>query len=70
MVSYPQLRYIMMWGMVDKYSWLQEFIPRSDGLPQRPAPYDDAFKPKPLREAIASSMAAAPVRIALPAKPA
>ena len=70
MVSYPQLRYIMMWGMVDKYSWLQEFIPRADGLPQRPAPYDDAFRAKPLRDAIAASMAAAPARTALPAKPA
>ena len=41
MLSYPQLRYVMAWGLVDKYSWLQEFMPRADGLPQRPAPYDD-----------------------------
>jgi endo-1,4-beta-xylanase len=62
MVSYPQLRYVMAWGLVDKYSWLQEFIPRADGLPQRPAPYDDDFRPKPLREAIASAFRAAPHR--------
>jgi endo-1,4-beta-xylanase len=52
----------MVWGMVDKYSWLQEFVPRADGLPQRPAPYDDAFKPKALREAMADAFRAAPVR--------
>jgi endo-1,4-beta-xylanase len=68
--SYPQLRYVMLWGMVDKYSWLQEFVPRADGLPQRPAPYDDACKPKPLREAIAASLAAAPARPAMKIRPA
>ena len=68
MVAYPQLRYIMLWGMVDKYSWLQEFVPRADGLPQRPAPYDDAYEAKPLRGAIADSIAAAPVRPALPVR--
>lgn len=62
MLAYPALRYVMMWGMVDKYSWLQEFIPRADGLAQRCAPYDDAYQPKPLRDAIAAGLAAAPVR--------
>jgi len=70
MVSYPTLRYIMVWGMVDKYSWLQEFVPRADGLPQRPAPYDDNYQPKPLREAMAASMAAAPERITPAVRPA
>lgn len=70
MVSYPQLRYVMVWGLVDKYSWLQEFIPRADGLPQRPAPYDDDFRPKPLREAMATAFAAAPARPAMIVKPA
>ena len=65
MMSYKQLRYVMVWGMVDKYSWLQEFVPRADGLPQRPAPYDDAFKPKALREAMADAFRAAPVRPAM-----
>ena len=65
MVSYPQLRYVMAWGMVDKYSWLQEFVPRADGLPQRPAPYDDAFKPKALRQAMADAFRGAPARPAM-----
>jgi endo-1,4-beta-xylanase len=61
-LSYPQLRYVMAWGLVDKYSWLQQWSPRADGLPQRPSPYDDNFQPKPLREAMAQSFAAAPAR--------
>jgi len=65
MLAYPALRYVMVWGMVDKYSWLQEFIPRADGLPQRCAPYDDACQPKALREAMAAAFAAAPQRTAI-----
>ena len=65
MLSYPALRYVMMWGLVDQYSWLQEFVPRADGQPQRCAPYDDAYQPKPLREAIAAAFAAAPTRVAI-----
>lgn len=68
--SYPQLRYMMAWGIVDKYSWLQSTSLRPDGLPKRPTPYDDAFKPKPLREAIAQAFAAAPARPSVTLKPA
>jgi len=70
MVGYPALRYVMVWGMVDKYSWLQEFVPRADGLEQRPAPYDDACQPKPLREAMAACFAGAPMRSARTVRPA
>ncbi|MDE2500689.1 MAG: endo-1,4-beta-xylanase [Alphaproteobacteria bacterium] len=70
MVSYPQLRYVMVWGLVDKYNWLQEFIPRADGLPQRPCPYDDNYNPKPLRDAMAEAFRSAPARPAMNIKPA
>jgi endo-1,4-beta-xylanase len=62
MLSYKAMRYVMAWGLVDKHSWLQEFIPRPDGQPQRCALYDDRYQPKPLREAFAASFAAAPSR--------
>ena len=65
MLAYPAMRYVMAWGLVDKYSWLQEFIPRADGLPQRCALYDNDYRPKPLREAFAAAFAAAPVRPAV-----
>ena len=69
-LSYPQLRYMMAWGIVDKYSWLQNTSPRPDGLPKRSTPYDDDFQPKPLRDAIAQAFAAAPVRPDMNMKPA
>jgi endo-1,4-beta-xylanase len=62
MLSYKQLDQVLCWGMVDNYSWLQNFSRRSDGLPQRPTPYDSAFNAKPLREALTAAFAAAPRR--------
>lgn len=53
---------VLAWGLVDRYSWLQHFPParRKDGLEVRGTPYDNAYKPKPLREAIAASLATVP----------
>lgn len=62
MLSYKQLRYVMAWGLVDKYSWLRDRWPRADALAKRPLPYDDDYKPKPLRAAIADAFRAAPQR--------
>jgi endo-1,4-beta-xylanase len=57
MLSYPQLGYILCWGMCDRYSWLNGFDPRADKTLKRGTPYDVDFRPKPLRAAIASSFA-------------
>ena len=62
MLSYKQLRYAMAWGLVDRYSWLEDRWPRADGLPKRPCPYDNNYQPKPLREAIADAFRTAPAR--------
>jgi endo-1,4-beta-xylanase len=62
MLDYRQTKEVLAWGMVDKYSWLQGFTPRPDGLALRPTPYGDAYKPKALREAIAAAFQAAPSR--------
>ena len=55
MLSYPQLEDVLCWGMVDRYSWLEGFDPRSDKTRKRGTPYDAKFRPKPLRQAIARS---------------
>ena len=55
MLSYPQLRDILAWGMVDRYSWLDGFDPRADKTLKRGTPYDTKFRQKPLREAIAAA---------------
>jgi len=64
MLSYKQLDQVLCWGMTDQYSWLQSFARRSDKTPQRPNPYDENYRPKPLRTAIAEAFAAAPQRSA------
>jgi len=62
MLSYPQLRDILAWGMVDRYSWLTGFDPRADRSIKRGTPYDPSFQPKPLRDAVAAAFAgAAPI---------
>ena len=60
MLSYPQLRDVLCWGMSDRYTWLDGFDPRADKLPKRGLPYDANFRPKLLCGAIASAFAAAP----------
>jgi endo-1,4-beta-xylanase len=56
MLDYPQLGDILAWGMVDPFSWLQGFAPRDDGLQVRSTPYDENYRPKPMRSAIAESL--------------
>ncbi len=62
MFAYPQLRDVLVWGMCDKYSWLNGFSPRADRSYQRATPYDEKFRPKPLHGVFAKRFAAAAVR--------
>ncbi|KSB88032.1 glycosyl hydrolase [Caulobacter vibrioides] len=62
MLSYRQTKELLAWGMVDKYSWLQNQWLRQDKAPKRPTLYDDAYRPKPLREAVAQALRDAPAR--------
>jgi endo-1,4-beta-xylanase len=61
-LSYPQLTDVLVWGMCDKYSWLNGFSPRADKQLQRACPYDENFAPKPLYRAFADALRAAPKR--------
>ena len=56
MLEYDALGDILAWGMVDKFSWLQGFAPRDDGLEVRACPYGSDYRPKPMRGAIARSL--------------
>jgi len=62
MLSYPQLRDMLCWGMSDRFSWLEGFDPRADKARKRGTPYDASFRPKPLRGAIADVFSRAKVR--------
>ncbi|HUO01144.1 MAG TPA: endo-1,4-beta-xylanase [Rhizomicrobium sp.] len=61
-LSYRQLNYVMAWGMMDHYSWLQGRLLRADGRLKRGSLYDDNYQPKRLRVAIADALSAAPMR--------
>lgn len=61
-LSYPQLKDVLVWGMCDRYSWLQIFTPRPDGQPLRPLPYDRDFNAKPFRQTLIDAFNAAATR--------
>ncbi|MFV3130390.1 endo-1,4-beta-xylanase [Niveispirillum sp. KHB5.9] len=56
MLSYKQMGDVLVWGMVDKFSWLQGLTPRADKQPFRCCPYGSDFQPHPLRDAIAGAL--------------
>jgi endo-1,4-beta-xylanase len=43
---------ILTWGLSDRYTWLPMYFKRDDGKPNRPLPFDDAMRPKPLMDVI------------------
>jgi endo-1,4-beta-xylanase len=59
MLDYSELGDVLAWGMVDRFSWLQGFAARDDGLEVRCCPYDSNYRPKPMRDAIAHCFAEA-----------
>lgn len=61
-LSYPQLKYVLTWGLIDKDSWLERLSARADGAPRRPLPFDSHYDPKPLYFAMAEAFRAAPMR--------
>ena len=62
MFGYRNLDYMMVWGLMDHYSWLQYGDKRPDGMLKRPTLFDDNYQPKPLRQAIAAAFRNAPLR--------
>lgn len=61
-LAYPQVRDVLVWGICDRYSWIEGFEPRADGALRRPTLYDRDFKAKPMRAAVAAAFVAAPAR--------
>jgi endo-1,4-beta-xylanase len=43
---------ILTWGLSDRYTWVPTYYKRSDGMPNRPLPFDADLKSKPLYDAI------------------
>jgi endo-1,4-beta-xylanase len=53
---------VINWGLSDRYTWLNEYLPRQDGSPSRPLPFDRDMRPKLARNAIARAFDRAPKR--------
>ena len=59
---HPQTKELLMWGKVKKYSWLQDVMPCEDDAEKYPTLCHYNDRPKLMREAVAASLHAAPVR--------
>ena len=75
MLDYAQLGDILAWGMVDRFSWLQGFAPRDDGLEVRCCPYDSRLPAQAAARrrsprASRAGLEAAPQPVSAPACPA
>lgn len=53
---------VINWGLSDRYTWLNEYVPRKDRSPSRPLPFDRDMKPKLAWNAIARTFDRAPKR--------
>ena len=65
-LAQPRVRAVVLWGLSDRYSWLNEpgraDYARADGLPGRPLPFDPALQPTPALQEIEQALRSAPIR--------
>jgi endo-1,4-beta-xylanase len=59
-LRHNSVKAVLTWCLSDRDSWLQNFRPRKDGLPQRPLPFDAQLNPKPAFFALRDSLASKP----------
>jgi endo-1,4-beta-xylanase len=51
-LRHNSVKAVLTWCLSDRDSWLQNFRPRKDNLPQRPLPFDAQLNPKPAFNAL------------------
>jgi endo-1,4-beta-xylanase len=52
----PAVKTVITFGLSDRYTWYQEDIPREDGYPRRPLPFDQEMRAKRAFHALAESL--------------
>lgn len=58
----PAVTTVINWGLNDRYTWLSDFAPRSDGAEVRPLLRDSQYNKKPAFQAVARAIEEAPKR--------
>jgi endo-1,4-beta-xylanase len=61
-LDHKAVKSLITFGLTDRYTWLQEDLPREDGAPRRPLPFDEDLQPKPAYRALARALRCAPWR--------
>jgi endo-1,4-beta-xylanase len=59
-LRHNSVKAVLTWCLSDRDSWLQNFRPRKDGLPQRPLPFDAQLNPKAAFFAVRDALASKP----------
>lgn len=59
-LRHNSVKAVLTWCLTDRDSWLQNFRPRKDSLPQRPLPFDAQLNPKPAFFALRNALAPKP----------
>jgi endo-1,4-beta-xylanase len=61
-LDHRAVKALITFGLSDRYTWLQEDLPREDGAARRPLPFDEDLQPKPAYRALSHSLRDAPWR--------
>jgi endo-1,4-beta-xylanase len=56
------VKVVVAFGLSDRYTWLQEDMPREDGAARRPLAFNQNMGPKPAYRAISQAFRHAPRR--------
>jgi endo-1,4-beta-xylanase len=59
----PAVTTVINWGLCDRYTWISDFAPRSDGAEVRPLLLDKEYLRKPAWKAVARALREAPSRL-------
>jgi endo-1,4-beta-xylanase len=59
------VKVVVAFGLTDRFSWLDEDLPRTDGTHRRPLAFSRSFRPKPAYTAISNALRGAPGRTQL-----